>query len=140
MRGIKSLFFALSTAALLTACGAGGNDPGTEYSPNMYHSVAYEPYKQIKDWNAGRWLTSIDYPVPDGMPYDKGHAEFYNSNNFNPFAMNMREPAPNTVPRNAQGWLPYRIPNTDEGLAMASRLENPLPATEEVVAEGKRLY
>ena len=121
-----------SVAALLAACSAEGNNPGVEYAPNMYHSVAYEPYSQITDKDAGRWVTSIEYP--------DDHAEYYNSNQFNPFRMNMREPAPNTVKRNAQGWLPYRIPNSAEGLAMASSLKNPLDSTAEVVAAGKALY
>src|SRR5215213_6535284 len=114
MRLLKSLMIGFSAAALLTACGAGGNDQVVEYAPNMYHSVAYEPYSQITDKDQGRWLTSIDYP--------DGHAEHYNSNNYNPFRMNMREPAPNTVKRNAQGWLPYRIPNTEQGLLLANSL------------------
>jgi mono/diheme cytochrome c family protein len=132
MRLVKSLLIGSSVIALLASCGAGGNDQGTEYAPNMYHSVAYEPYSQITDKDAGRWLTSIEYL--------DGHAEHYNSNNFNPFRMNMREPAPNTVKRNAQGWLPYRIPNTAEGLAMAASMKNPLDSSAAVLASGKALY
>ena len=132
MRLVKSLLMGSSMIALLASCGAGGNDQGTEYAPNMYHSVAYEPYSQITDKDAGRWLTSIDYP--------DGHAEHYNSNNFNTFRMNMREPAPNTVKRNAQGWLPYRMPNTAEGLEMAASMKNPFDSTADVLASGKALY
>lgn len=132
MRFIKSLFAGLSAAALLTSCGAGGNDQGTEYAPNMYHSVAYEPYTQITDEDAGRWVTSIEYP--------DNHAEYYNSNNLNPHRMNMREPAPNTVSRNKQGWLPYRVPNDSTGLRIASRIVSPLDSSATIVAEGKVLY
>lgn len=132
MRLLKSLLIGCSVIALLASCGAGGNNQGVEYAPNMYHSVAYEPYSQITDKDAGRWVTSIEYP--------DGHAEFYNSNQFNPNRMNMREPAPNTVKRNAQGWLPYRIPNTAEGLVLASTMKSPLDSTADVVAGGKALY
>lgn len=132
MRLLKSLLIGFSGVALLTSCGAGGDDQGTEYAPNMYHSVAYEPYTQITDKDAGRWLTSIEYA--------DDHAEFYNSNNYNPHRMNMREPAPFTVKRNAQGWLPYRLPNTEEGLRMASSLKNPLDSSVAVLAQGKALY
>src|SRR6478752_1727602 len=107
MKFIKSLFIGFAAAVLLTACSASGDNQGVEYAPNMYHSVAYEPYSQIDDWDAGRWLTSIDYPVDPKE--GTGHAEFYNSNNFNPNHMNMRESAPNTVSRNKHGWLPYRF-------------------------------
>lgn len=131
MRIVPSLILGFSVAALLTSCGAGGNNQGLEYAPNMYHSVAYEPYSQIVDEDAGRWLTSIDYP--------DGHAEFFNSNKFNPFRMNLREAPANTVSRNKQGWLPYRIGK--DSLEFASRtLKNPLDSTAAVVAQGKVLF
>lgn len=138
MRLFKSLFVGLVAVAFLASCGAGDDDQGTEYAPNMYHSVAYEPYTQITDWNAGRWVTSIEYPVDPSQ--GTGHAEFYNSNIYNPHRMNMREPAPNTVKRNAQGWLPYRLPNDSTGLRLSDRLKNPLDSTAQVVADGKALY
>ena len=130
MRIVSSLFL-LSAAALLSSCGTGGDSQGREYAPNMYHSVAYEPYSQIVDEDAGRWLTSIDYP--------DGHAEFFNSNKFNPFRMNMREAPANTVSRNKYGWLPYRLGK--DSLEFASRtMKSPLDSSATVVAEGKILY
>ncbi len=129
MRLIKNLFVGFSAAALLAAC-VGGDNQGVEYAPNMYHSVAYEPYSQIVDEDAGRWLTSIEYP--------DGHAEFFNSNKFNPHRMNMREPAPNTVSRNKNGWLPYRT-GKDE-LEVAAAIKNPLDSTAAIISEGKALY
>jgi len=137
MRLISSLFAGLSAAVLLTACGAGGNDPGREYAPNMYHSVAYEPYSQIVNPDAGRWVTSIDYPTSTDLP--EGHAEYFNSNRFNPYMMNMREPAPNTVPRNKNGWLPYRL-GKDSLAYAAATLKSPLDSTAAIVGEGKVLY
>lgn len=139
MQFIKTLFIGLSAATLLASCGASGDDPGKEYAPNMYHSVAYEPYTQINDWNAGRWLTSIEYPVKiEGE--DEGHAEFYNSNLLNPHRMNMRMPAPNTVSRNPQGWLPYSLPDDSTGLRLSNRLVSPLDSSAAVLAQGKVLY
>ena len=93
------VFGALTYA--LAACAAKGDNPGTEYAPQMYHSVPYEGLSQIKDKEAGRFITSIDGP-----------GEFYTSNPNNPNEMNMREPVPNTVPRNKKGYLPYRIAQT----------------------------
>jgi mono/diheme cytochrome c family protein len=138
MRLLKSLTIGLSAAVILAGCGAGGNDQGLEYAPNMYHSVAYEPYTQIVDEEAGRWVTSIDYP--SAVEGGQGHAEYFNSNRFNPHRMNMREPAANTVRRNAQGWLPYRLPNDSTGLRLANRLKNPLDSSVAVLASGKALY
>jgi mono/diheme cytochrome c family protein len=131
MRIVSSLFVAFSAAVVLTSCGAGGENQGTEYAPNMYHSVAYEPYSQITDEDAGRWLTSIDYP--------DGHAEFYNSNKFNPYRMNMRESAPHTVARNKHGWLPYRLGKDSLAFA-AANVKSPLDSTAAIIADGKILY
>lgn len=131
MRLLKSLFIGFSTAVLLTSCGASGDNQGSEYAPNMYHSVAYEPLNQITDEDAGRWLTSIEYK--------DDHAEFFNSNKLNPNHMNMRIPPKNTVKRNAQGWLPYRI--AKDSLAYAAKtMKNPLDSTAAMIESGKVLY
>lgn len=137
MKFIKSLFIGFAGAALLTSC-AGGENQGVEYAPNMYHSVAYEPYSQITDKNAGRWLTSIEYDSVDG---NGNHAEFYNSLWYNPHHMNMRMPPANTVSRNKNGYLPYRIPK--DSIEVASRrLVSPLDTAQNmaILAEGKILY
>ena len=133
-----SLIISLALLTLLAGCSASGDNPGVEYAPNMYHSVPYDPFTQITDEDAGRWATSIDYPDMPGE--DEGHAEYFNSNLFNPNRMNMRKPPENTVKRNAQGWLPYRLPNDSTGLRMSNRLQNPFQETPEVVAAGKALY
>lgn len=131
MRLIKDLVIGAAASLMLFGCSASGDNQGVEYAPNMYHSVAYDPLTQITDEDAGSWLTSIDY--------SDGHAEFFNSNNLNPHRMNMREPAANTVKRNAQGWLPYRIHK--DSLALAARtLKNPLDSTAAIIADGKVLY
>lgn len=138
MHFVKTLVIGMSVTALIAGCSGEGNDPGVEYAPNMYHSVAYEPYTQIKDWEAGRWVTSIEYVKPEGK--QEGHAEYYNSMPYNVSQMNMREPAPHTVSRNKNGWLPYSIPNDSTGLRLANGLVNPLEQSEVVIAEGKVLY
>ena len=108
--------------------GAGGNDQGTEYAPNMYHSVAYEPLIQITDESAGMWVNSSENP-------DVG--EYYSSNPNNPYGMNMREPVTNTVRRG--DFIPYRIPK--DSFALAERiLRNPLDSTASVVNSGKELF
>jgi len=138
MNAIKKIFLAFSGLALLAGCGGEGNNTGTEYAPNMYHSVPYDPFTQVTDIDAGWVVTSIKYPKgPNG---EDSNSEFFNSNYFNPNRMNMRTPPANTVKRNAQGWLPYRLPNDSTGLAMANNLRNPLDSSPEVVAAGKGLY
>lgn len=120
-------FLVASGAALLISCSAGKDNAGYEYAPNMYHSVAYEPLKQIKDKEAGLWVNSSDEEI----------GEYYSSNPHNEFEMNMLEPVANTVRRG--DFLPYRIPKDSLALA-AAIVTNPLPDTKEVLADGKALY
>ena len=120
---------AVSLPALLYSCKAKDNYQGLEYAPNMYHSVAYEPLKQITDKNAGKWLSNRA----------DGNGEYYNSNEYNAHGMNMRTPPANTVPRNKNGFLPYRIPAENIDYA-AEVMKNPLPDTEAIVNKGAILY
>lgn len=130
MRVIRSLVAIATVALILAGCSAGGDNPGLEYAPNMYTSVPYDPLTQVTDEDAGRWLTSIEY--------SDGHAEFYNSNKLNPHDMNMRTPPVNTVKRNANGWIPYRVHK--DSLAQADNFRNPLDSTAAIIAQGKALY
>lgn len=114
-------------AMALVGCKAGGDNPGLEFAPNMYHSVAYEPLKQIKDKESGKWVNSSEDDI----------GEYYSSNPYNAYEMNMREPVANTVRRGK--YLPYRIPK--DSLALAARIMiNPLDSSAAVLADGKRLY
>lgn len=125
------IILGMAAGVAMMGCEAEGDYPGTEYAPNMYHAVPYEPLKQIKNEDAGRWVTSIEYP--------DDHAEYFNSNYFNPFGMNMRVPPANTVKRNSYGgWLPYRLPADSSGLRMADKLTNPFDSTAAI--RGKVLY
>lgn len=83
-------------------------DPGIEYAPDMYHSIPLEPYSQIKQ------------------------------NQFNPYGMNMRQPAPGTVARGMEGYNLYLSIDTAEVAGV--ELTNPLAQTEENLAQGKVLY
>jgi mono/diheme cytochrome c family protein len=124
---VKTAVFMLGAAAIVSCTQAGKDDPGTEYAPNMYHSVAYEPLKQVKDKEAGKWVNSIDSEV----------GEYYTSNPNNPHEMNMRLPVEGTVRRN--GELPYRYAADELELA-AEEVKNPLPDTKEVLKDGEELY
>lgn len=116
----------LIPVALLAACTAGGDNPGLEYAPNMYHSVPYEPLTQITDEDEGNWVDSND----------DGYGEYYNSNPLNPYRLTMRVPPENTVRRGK--YLPYRI-LADSAMA-AQEMTNPLPDSAYILTEGKALY
>lgn len=130
MRSFINLIFVFAALVFLAGCKAGGDYQGVEYAPNMYHSVAYEPLSQITDEDAGAWANSLD----------SRSGEYFNSNKYNPFRMNMRLPAPNTVRRNPKGWLPYRGTNDTLSLRLANKLASPYESTPALLEEGKALY
>ncbi|MBL7863037.1 MAG: cytochrome c [Cyclobacteriaceae bacterium] len=130
MRFIQLGLVSVAAAVLLAGCKAGGDNQGLEYAPNMYHSVAYEPLTQITEKDYGVWVNSLD----------NGRGEYYNSNEYNPFRMNLRLPPANTVRRNKYGWLPYRATNDTTSLRLANKLMNPYEATPAILEQGKAMY
>ena len=129
LKSYKSVFV-FATGAVFMSC-AGGDNQGLEYAPNMYHSVAYEPLKQIVDEESGAWVQADQSRSTYG--------EYYSSNPLNPHRMNMRIPPANTVRRDKNGFMPYRLGKDDLEIA-AETLANPLPNTAEIENEGKMLY
>lgn len=98
--------------AALASCSAGGDNPGTEYAPNMYHSFAYEPLTQVSD----------------------------EENKINPNGMNMRAIPAHTIARGQLEYAQYSMPISPEAYEAASALKNPIQSTTFNMAEGKRLY
>ena len=126
---LLSFVCSLAVIVLVSGCGAEGDNTGTEFAPNMYHPVPYEPLKQITEEPVDIWSST----------WADNRGEFYNSNPYNPFNMNMRVPPENTVKRRDDGMLPYRIPADSFQLA-ARIVENPLDSTEAVLQEGQVMY
>ncbi|MBP6386531.1 MAG: cytochrome c [Pseudarcicella sp.] len=111
---------------LILSCQDKHNNTGTEFAPNMYHSVAYEPMTQTKG----------------------------ELNTINPNGMNMRYPVKGTIPRSrkianvsdsintelrSQSLLSKTIP-TDSISYSEKLLKNPFPATAENIEAGKLQY
>jgi len=127
---ITNTYSLLSFAGiLLVGCKAGGDNQGLEYAPQMYHSVAYEPLTQITEETEGSWLSTRE----------DGKGEFYNSNIHNPNNMNMREPVENTVPRNKNGYLPYRLKAFEVDIA-GTTVMNPVELSDAVLTDGEQLF
>lgn len=127
--GLK-LTMGLLVVVFMAACKASGDYQGLEYAPNMYHSVAYEPLSQITDPNQGKITNALN----------NGRGEFYNSNQYNPYKMNLRLPPAHTVRRTASGRLPYRGANDSTGLRLANKLVNPYDSSAAILSQGKALY
>ena len=111
-RYIHTLVIVMAGILMMSSCGAGGEDPGNEYAPNMYVSFAYEPMTQLAD----------------------------KPNTINPNGMNMRLPVKGTIARGQLDYATYNLPKTNEGYEAAAALKNPIPVNTYNVAEGKRLY
>jgi mono/diheme cytochrome c family protein len=101
-----------SSLAFMTSCTAGGDNPGIEYAPNMYHSFAYEPFSQEEN----------------------------KPNTINPNGLNMRLPARHTIAQGQIDYAKYDLPKTQEAYEGASVFPNPTTPTIYNLAEGKRLY
>lgn len=81
-----------------------------------------------------------DDPGYEFMPnmYRSPSYETYAGNALFADSLSARKPVEGTIPR---GFVPYEIPNTEEGYQEAyAGLKNPIEATEEVMKEGKELY
>lgn len=116
-------------ALVLCGCAAGVDNTGVEYAPQMYHSTPYEPLTQIQDEASGNWL--------DSNPED-GHGEFYNSNPYNKFGMNMIEPVANTIKRGE--FLGDNHIAPDDYAMAENLLANPFEGDKKALKRGKELY
>src|SRR5690349_18129915 len=109
---VYTLLAIAGIASLISACSAGGDNPGIEYAPNMYVSFAYEPFSQLAD----------------------------QPNTINPNGMNMRLPVPHTIARGQLDFATYHVDKSTEAYEAAGAWKNPLPTDAHNLAEGKRLY
>jgi len=70
--------------------------------------------------------------------YEPVGYETYGNYDVFPGGQEAMMPVEGSIPR---GWQPYDYPNTNDGLLLAkAELQNPIPVTEENLAEGKKLY
>ncbi len=115
-------------------------ETGTEYAPQMYHSIPYEPLTQITDSNTywGKEYINTN-PITSEMAD-------YNTN--------VLQPVEGTVVHKtsmSNVLLPYQLSNDSAGLAMANTLTNPFglktdkegnltEKSEKIYSEGKDLY
>ncbi len=109
---MKKWLVGAGLALVLTSCGAHDDFPGYIWYPDMFTSRAWEPLDEapFPPDSAVRFLP------PEGViPYS-------------------------SEPIDSHGYYRYPYPNTLEGYEQAKNLVNPLPATEEVIAQGKELF
>jgi mono/diheme cytochrome c family protein len=106
------LLAATAPAFLWIGCGGDKSDPGIEYAPDMYHSVAYDPLSQI-----------------DANPHTRD-------------GKNLIEPVKGTIARGQLEYIyPYaNTPEDYERAGIELKIPAEIDSSEATVAEGKRIY
>jgi mono/diheme cytochrome c family protein len=159
MKDLRVLVLSLTLAVVLTACSdPDDNFAGSEYMPDMGHSLAVEAntynYYYYNTWDKESTveLAKLVYPrtVPAGT-VPRGYAGAYTPGKQAPTDMDDLDRMRGTmvsadhmnaisVPTN--GSVPYYYEDTPEGrlAAIAELVDNPFPITEDGLARGKNLY
>ncbi|MSQ80032.1 MAG: cytochrome c [Flavobacteriaceae bacterium] len=102
-----------AAAIIISSCGKSrGNDPGTEYMPDMYDSRAYEPMTQLED-----------------QPHT-----------LNPMGLTMRVPAGNTIARGQLSYYYPFTKEQYEEAKVAVKMPASVAKTEANLIKGKHYY
>ncbi|GAB4251826.1 MAG: hypothetical protein Kow0027_16060 [Saprospiraceae bacterium] len=160
MKNFQTFIAAVALVLVLgvfTSCQqAGGNQTGSEFIPDMTHSVAYEANVLTKyslnTWDEesvkSRWeLSQPGTPVSGTVPrgyaaigsYDLTFASAEDAILETAESMKKNEGSSVYTPN---GHVPYFYPDTEEGRTEATEkiIYNPFPITDEGLAKGKELY
>jgi mono/diheme cytochrome c family protein len=116
----------------------GGNVTGSEFMPDMAHSIAYEAntysYYYNNTWGSKEEYHKYAQPrLPVSGTIARGYAGEVATDGSS---------SPNAIPIRANGNVPYNYGNTEEERlrAMTEIIENPYPISDEGLEEGKALY
>ena len=139
MKLINKIIIPLLIVVLLYSCsGPGGDNPGSEYMPDMAHSLAYEAnyydYYYYNTWGGEEEYYAYakpDKPVANTVP--RGYAGIAAGDYERKSAMQGLE---------MNGSVPYPYEDTEPERLRATNeiITNPFPITEEGMARGKMLY
>lgn len=118
----------------------GGNTTGSEYMPDMAHSLAYEA-NQYNYYYHNTWSTEDEYyqyakpRKPVAGTVARGYAGDALSDNMNPLRHEVL-----SIPKN--GSVPYYYDASDDDRARATKeiINNPYPITDVGLSKGKELY
>ena len=160
MKNLRLLVLSLAVSAILASCsGPDDNFTGSEYMPDMAHSLALEAntynYYYYNTWDerstvelsklvyprvtvegtvprgyAGRYLTG----APDPVAADGADEELHN--------YTFAEQSENGISTPTNGYVPYYYEDSPEGRerALAELNDNPFPITDEGMVRGAKLY
>ncbi len=139
MKKIKNYIIPVLFVFIVYGCaGPEGDYPGTEYMPDMAHSVAYEAnlydYYYYNTWGSEEDYYKFAQPrKPVANTIARGHAGIAAGDDVRAGAMQ-------GIAMN--GAVPYHYEDTEEERTRASAeiISNPYPITTEGLARGKNLY
>lgn len=139
MQVFKTYLFAVLIAGVFYSCGLpGGNDPGTEYMPDMAHSIAYEAnlydYYYYNTWDGEEAYYEYAKPrKPVANTIARGYFGIGAGDERRAAAMQGYE---------MNGSAPYAYSDTEPDRMKATReiITNPYPITTAGMARGKTLY
>ncbi len=151
MKNIKNILLATFAAALLYACSPPKGDfPGSEYMPDMAHSVAYEAnvynYYYLNTWDSAsvyklKDLANPRLPVQGTVPRGYAGLALASDKEAEMEALNGQNTV-NAIKVPKNGHVPFYYDNTEEERlrATADITANPYPITAKGLEEGKNLY
>ncbi len=139
------LLFALTILAFWQCRPAEGNRTGTEYMPDMAHSIAYEAnvnsYYFYHSWGSKEEIAHLSAPrFPVTGTKARGSMLGYDTTQR--FKMLTGDLGNNAIATPANGGVPYYYGNTEEERARASKeiTSNPVPVSAKGLESGKYLY
>ncbi|MEO0339602.1 MAG: c-type cytochrome [Bacteroidota bacterium] len=152
MQSIKQYFYIICAIVVLNACTpAGGEFAGSEYMPDMAHSIAVEANVYTSyyynTWDSAstislKDLSNIRTPVKGTVP--RGYAGVAMDGEHSSDVMDMLrgKDAVSTIAVPVNGQVPYYYEDTEEERtrAIAEIIDNPFPITADGLARGKELY
>lgn len=142
--------FAICCWIMFSSCQQpNGNTTGSEYMPDMAHSIAYEAntysYFSFNTW--GSEEEYYEYAKPK-LPVQGTVPRGYAGMQLDPANASTIQKSLNGTNSNAgiyipvNGKVPYAYADTDEGRSMASQeiIQSPYPISEASLAHGKEMY
>lgn len=147
------LLVAIATVILYSCSPADKNFPGSEYMPDMAHSIAVEAnaynYYHYNTWDSASTIRLKDLSYP-GLPVEgavpRGYAGIYyaaaKGEKAEDVAMQLRGIGNSGIAVPLNGHVPYYYGDTEEERlrATAEIIANPFPITTEGLERGKELY
>lgn len=134
------LFAAFFTAILVGCSPSGGESPGHEFMPDMFHSTAYEAnlydYYYYNTWGTPEEYRAYAMPrKPIAGTIPRGYASLSSSDDPEEVKKHLQ-----SMPIN--GHVPYYYEDTDEDRerAMLEIVDNPYPIIDADLSSSKELY